>query len=162
MAGWRIDSREDFLAFYDESVKAAFGYAMRLTGDRGRAEDMVQDVYLKLLASASAGEARELTVGLVLVAVRNRFIDVVRRSQLEDRRLRLLWSVPQATAADAMHRDPIPPSVPERERVALTMKYVEGLSSEEIGEVLDCSTAAVDSLLARARRRVRGAEVRDA
>ena len=27
------------------------------------------------------------------------------------------------------------------------MKYVEGLSSEEIGRVLDCSAAAVDSLL---------------
>jgi RNA polymerase sigma-70 factor, ECF subfamily len=157
MAVWRIDSKEDFLAFYDASVNAAFRHAMRLTGDRGRAEDLVQDVYVKLLASA--GDGRELSVGLVVVAVRNRFIDIVRRVQLEERRLYQLSSYPMCAPEEP---EPVLPSVPPRERVALTMKYVEGLSSEEIGRVLECSAAAVDSLLARARRRVRGMEVRDA
>ena len=44
--------------------------------------------------------------------------------------------------------------LPERQRQALILRHFEGLSNPEIGEALECSVEAVESLLARARRQL--------
>ena len=46
-------------------------------------------------------------------------------------------------------------SLPERQRLALTLFHYEGMSQIEIGEVLGVSDEAVESLLGRARRTLR-------
>jgi len=43
-------------------------------------------------------------------------------------------------------------SLPENQRIALILKRYDDLSYEEISRVLDCSIAAVESLLVRAKR----------
>ncbi len=45
-------------------------------------------------------------------------------------------------------------ALPERQRQALVLRHFEGMSNPGIGERLDCSVEAVESLLARARRRL--------
>jgi RNA polymerase sigma-70 factor (ECF subfamily) len=45
-------------------------------------------------------------------------------------------------------------ALPERQRQAVVLRHFEGLSNPEIGERLDCSVEAVESLLARARRQL--------
>ena len=42
--------------------------------------------------------------------------------------------------------------LPERQRQALILRHFEGMSNPAIGEALECSVEAVESLLARARR----------
>jgi RNA polymerase sigma-70 factor (ECF subfamily) len=46
--------------------------------------------------------------------------------------------------------------LPERQRLALVLFHYEGMSQVEVGAVLGVSDEAVESLLARARRALRG------
>jgi len=45
--------------------------------------------------------------------------------------------------------------LPERQRVALVLTYYEELANAEVAEVLGVSVEAVESLLARARRKLK-------
>jgi RNA polymerase sigma-70 factor (ECF subfamily) len=46
-------------------------------------------------------------------------------------------------------------TLPPRQRMALVLKHFEGMSYEEAAEVMECSPTAVDSLLIRARRKLK-------
>lgn len=55
-------------------------------------------------------------------------------------------------------------SLPERQRAALVLSYYEGLSQAEASALLEISEEALESLLARGRRKLRellGAQGRD-
>ena len=160
MRSWPVDSEERFLSCYDATVADVHRYATRLTGDRSRAEDLVQDVYLGLVRRARAGEITEASLGWLQLAVRHRFLDTLRATDREQRRLRLVWStgLTDTTAPD----DPLAGvHLSDRERAALTLRYVDDLPVAEVGHALGMSVRATESLLARARARVRS-EVRDA
>ena len=43
-------------------------------------------------------------------------------------------------------------TLPERQYLALTLFHYQGLKMQEVAEIMDCSSEAVESLLARARR----------
>ena len=45
-------------------------------------------------------------------------------------------------------------TLPERQKRALVLRHFEGWSNPEIGQELECSVEAVESLLARARRQL--------
>ena len=42
--------------------------------------------------------------------------------------------------------------LPDRQREAVTLRHLEGLSNPEIAEIMDISTEAVESLTARGKR----------
>ena len=42
--------------------------------------------------------------------------------------------------------------LPERQRQAVVLRHLEGLSNPEIGEIMDIGTEAVESLVARGKR----------
>jgi RNA polymerase sigma-70 factor (ECF subfamily) len=160
MTRWAVDDEAGFLAFYDATARDAYRYASRLTGgDAARAEELVQEAFFELLRHARRGAAAEVGPGWVMVAIRHRFLDQVRSAQREERRLRLVWSRPD---------DEPPPDDPlrgvqlsDRERAALVLRYVDDLPVADVAAALGTSVRAAESLLARARARVRS-EVRDA
>jgi RNA polymerase sigma-70 factor (ECF subfamily) len=46
-------------------------------------------------------------------------------------------------------------SLPERQRVAITLSYQQGLSNAEVAEILETTVSAVETLLVRAKRALR-------
>ena len=127
--------------------------------DRSAAEDLVHDVYLATLKSVRRGAVTELTVGYLTTAVRHRFLDRVRSAQREERRLRLVSSTPEPDAAS------MPPQLkdlPDRERAVLVLRYVDDLTMADSAAALGISVDAAESLAARAIRRLRRQEARDA
>ena len=42
--------------------------------------------------------------------------------------------------------------LPDRQRQAVVLRHIEGLSNPEIGQIMDISTEAVESLTARGKR----------
>jgi RNA polymerase sigma-70 factor (ECF subfamily) len=152
--------KEPFLAFYDDTFAEAYRYAGRLCGsDRSAAEDLVQESYLAVLRQLRADPGRELSVGYLVVTIRHRFLDRVRNAAREERRLRLVASIDEAQA-------PAMPSqlagLPERDRTALVLRYVDDLPVPDVAEAMGLTVHATESLLARARARLRGREARDA
>lgn len=167
MSGSRIQREEAFLGFYDATIDEVYRYAARLCGsDRGAAEDLVQDAYTSVLRRFRVDGDRTLTIEYVITTVRNRFIDRVRSAGRERRRLRLVHSAPEAASTDDHSPEPVLSSrlatLPERDRVALVLRYVDDLSVPEVADAMGLSVHATESLLARARARLRGKDVRDA
>lgn len=144
-------------------LPGALRQAWRMLGDRAEAEDVAQDAMLRLWRQAAdwrAGEAR-ISTWLYRV-VHNLCIDRMRRRRPQ---------VPVEDAPEPVDPDPgvlarmassetgraIAAAIgelPERQRQAVMLRHFEGWSNPQIGEALDCSVEAVESLLARARRQL--------
>ncbi len=162
-APWTVTDEVSLVECYDQSVRDVYRAASRLTGgDRGRTDDLVQDVYLSLVRSARSGALTEVGLGWLLTSVRHRYFDRVRGESREQRRLQLVWSQPTAEAEPELVDAADLSGLPERERVALVLRYLDDLPVTEVASLMGASVHATESLLARARRRARMQEVRDA
>lgn len=159
MGPWMVTDEVSLVACYDQSVRVLYRAAGRLTGgDRERTDDLVQEVYLSLVRAARTGALTEVGLGWLMTSVRHRYFDRVRSEARDDRRLQLVWSQPVAAAEEPADLS----GLPERERVALVLRYLDDLPVAEVASLMELSVHATESLLARARRRARMLEVRDA
>ena len=159
---WDVCSEEGFLAFYRATLGEVYRYAAMLCGsDRAAAEDLVQDVYLAALTKARQGLLSELSPGYLIIATRHRHLDRLRSTQRERRRLELVAAAPPVDTAPKV----LPPQLadlPERDRLALVLRYVDDMSVTQVAREMGISTHAAESLLARATRRIRQQEARNA
>ena len=127
---------------YDEYHRQALGLALRVLGNMGEAEEVVQEAFL---AAWRAGHTYDPTRGStrtwILTLVRNRAIDVVRARQRRpvqplddtvdppdsaDVPLQAELNVDAARAAEAL--DKLPPE----QRTVIELAYSSGLSHTEI------------------------------
>jgi len=142
----------------------AFGYAMRRLGDRAVAEDIAQDAMLRLWKIApdwQEGRARMST--WLYQVVSNLCTDWFRRQkdhgQAGDDDLSQVEDETQAGAeAQLQHQARLAAlnaalmTLPERQRLAVEMRHIEGFSNPEIAAALDTRVEAVESLTARGKR----------
>ncbi len=150
-------------ALTEQLLPSVLRQAWRMLGDQTEAEDVAQEAMLRLWKQATdwrAGEAR-ISTWLYRV-VHNLCIDRIRKRRPQ---------VPVEDAPEPVDPDPSVlermaqteqskavaeaiATLPERQRQALILRHFEGFSNPEIGEALECSVEAVESLLARARRQL--------
>lgn len=158
---WDVRTEQGFMACYRATFAEVYRYAAMLCGpDRAAAEDLTQDVYVGTLAAAKRGAIADVSVGYFTTAARHRFIDRVRSEQREENRLRLVASTPEP---DGMSLAPaLLADLPERERAMLVLRYVDDMTVAQAADELGISTHAAESLAARAMRRLRRQEARDA
>lgn len=141
----------------------ALGYAARLLGDRAEAEDVAQEAMLRLWKVAPDWREGEAQVSTWLYrVVTNLCID---RRRAQGRR----GAVPLDEVADPADEAPGALSgmiaadrvaalsaalaaLPSRQRQAVVLRHIEGLSNTEIGQVMDLGVEAVESLTARGKR----------
>lgn len=139
-----------------ENITECYRYAIRLTGgDPHLAEDLTQQV---CEAAASRANDGPITSGWMIVAVRRRFVDHLRRMYRDKRRhhqLAVLTDTYHEPDWDAVEggeaMDALALLAPDH-RAALVFRYLDDLSTEQVAELLDRSVTATESLLARARR----------
>jgi RNA polymerase sigma-70 factor (ECF subfamily) len=150
---------DDLVALYASSVDDVYRYASRLTGgDRARTDDLVQDTYLGVLRRLRRGEQLELTTGYLIVACRSRFLDELKAERRRGaRELR-------SAAGRPVDSDTDPPGyiateslrrLPDDQRAAMILRYVDDLPVAEVARHLDRSVRATESLLARGRTTLR-------
>lgn len=156
-------ARGDQAAFRElagRHLAAVLATARRMLADAAEAEDVAQEVMLRLWSAAgtiTVGEAG-LRPWLKRVGV-NLAIDRLRAR----RRLEVTDAPPELPDAPTQGRglqeatlaarvNAALARLPERQRIALTLFHFEGLSQAEVGRALQVSDEAVESLLARARR----------
>ncbi|RBO51856.1 RNA polymerase sigma factor [Rhodovulum sp. BSW8] len=135
-------------------------YARRLLRDAAEAEDVAQEAMLRLWRIAPdwrTGEAK-VTTWLYRV-VTNLCTDRLRR-----RRGAALDEVPEPAddspgaetrlqqAARVAALDAALARLPDRQRQAVILRHIEGLSNPEIAAILEIGTEAVESLTARGKR----------
>lgn len=138
-------------------------YVYRLLRDRAEAEDVVQEALLRLWRMAPdwrSGEARVTTwlyrVATNLVTDRQRARQRRRLAALEDTPEpadAAPGAVAQMIEADRMAAlDAALACLPERQRQAVILRHLEGLSNPEIAAILEIGVEAVESLTARGKR----------
>lgn len=141
----------------------AYGVALRMTGSRADAEDVVQDVFLRLWLrprSWQPGQA-QFSTWLYRVLV-NRCLDLKRRPRGTDLDAVEEPQDPNANAEDelvAAERgralDAAVARLPERQRAAIVLTYTAGLRNAEAASAMDISVKAFEALLVRAKRELR-------
>ena len=131
---------------YDRYGALAYGVAMRVLGDPARAEDVVQDAFLKLWHFSAGFDATRGSLRTWLIAsVRNRAIDYLRGRSLHERReLALRPDVqtagmgPEDQAVAAQEQAAVRAALaelPDEQRQAVLLAYFGGFSQPEIAEI---------------------------
>jgi RNA polymerase sigma-70 factor (ECF subfamily) len=142
----------------------ALRHAARVLGDATEAEDVAQEAMMRLWKAApdwrADGPAQPSTWLHKVVA--NLAVDRLRRARRStgldpDTAQMVPDTAPggEARMADADRMaalDAALASLPERQRQAVVLRHIEGMSNPEIAEVLEIGVEAVESLTARGKR----------
>ena len=149
LAAGLVAGNQDALAnLYDRYGRLAYSVALRILGDPGRAEDVVQDAFLKLWNNAAQFDPERGSLRAWLItAVRNRSIDTIRGRGAHERQERELKPELQATGPSSdpwrevslsLERTAVREalsSLPLVQRQTVELAYFGGLSQQEIAEM---------------------------
>jgi RNA polymerase sigma-70 factor (ECF subfamily) len=163
-ANWPDSFEVEALAFIDNLYRAA----LRLTGTRSDAEDLVQETYLKAFRAAERFEAgtnlRAWLFAILHNTARNRARDRGREGLVVDSEAveRAADVAPRGdadTPEARLLRDTLTPelqqaidSLPEAFRQAVWLRDVDEFSYAEIADMLDVPIGTVMSRISRGRR----------
>lgn len=161
----------EFEALMKQHYRQTFNFAYRLTGDRAEAEDLVQEAFLRAYRFIHRYDNQMPFQNWLYRILSNAFVDLKRKS----RRWALVsldqpangtgtWDIadkqPNAEAAmmDGSVNDALQAALtcmnPEF-RTAVLLSDIEGLSYEEIADIMDCSLGTVRSRIHRGRNQLR-------
>jgi RNA polymerase sigma factor (sigma-70 family) len=136
------------------------GFAARMLSDRTEAEDVAQEAMLRLWRIAPDWQQGEAKVSTWLYRVAsNLCLDRLRRSrprgldevaEPEDATPGVVARLIEADRALAL--DEALAALPDRQRQAVVLRHIEGLTNPEIAAVMDIGVEAVESLVARGKK----------
>lgn len=156
--------RRAFALLARRHTPKALSVAQRILGSAAEADEVVQEAWLRVWNKAGQwrpdGTAR-FSTWLHRIVV-NLCLDRRRRPVMAGLEEAPEEEDPTPSAPDLLARRQVDGQVagalaelPERQRAALSLCYYEELTAVEAGRILDLSVAAMESLLARARRALR-------
>jgi RNA polymerase sigma-70 factor, ECF subfamily len=154
-----------FRAWYDDAVDRVCGYVYaRSGGDIEVAEDVTQQSFLQAIRHWQSFDGRSDPVTWICSIARNKLTDHYREQERQRRRqLRMVvgeigsespspdQSIGDREAVLAALRQ-----LPDIERTALVLRYLDDLSVREVAKMLGRSVDATDALIRRAKERFRG------
>jgi RNA polymerase sigma-70 factor (ECF subfamily) len=138
-----------FARMYDEHSRGVYGAALRILGDPARAQDVAQDVFLRVWRDPSRFDRRRGELGSYLrLMARSRALDLWRESQAAGRardRLELVVARqetrvedrPSAAAERGEERTTVRDALrrlPETQREALVLAYWGGMTAGQIAQ----------------------------
>lgn len=153
-----------FNELYHACYAPVYRFVLFRVKDRDQAEDIVQDVFIKLFQKIGTIDDRNQSIlPYLFVSARNAVIDRMRQTKptLDDESL---WSLASEdpTPEQESHLGEAVVQVmkllsqlSEAEEVAIKMKYLDGLETSEISHILGKSEEAVRQLLSRGIRKIR-------
>jgi len=143
----QLSDPQEFESAYDQHGRGVYAAALRILGNPVQAQDVTQDVFLRLWRRPAAFDARRGELGAYLrLMARSRALDVWREGQAAGRmsdRLEIVAGTAEPRVdeapAPALERDESRASVrtalhklPAAQREALVLAYWGGLTADEI------------------------------
>lgn len=153
------------LALYDRALPEVYGYVLGRCRDRSTAEDLTAEVFMAAVSSIGRGRVDEVTVAWLIGIARHKLVDHWRRAERDRRRLEAVADDAETpihddqwdTHIDAMLAHQVLDGLGAHHRIALSLRYVDGLPVTEVATILDRTVHATEALLVRARRAFRRA-----
>lgn len=137
-----LKDRQAFASLYEVTSAKLFGICLRILGDRGEAEEALQDVYIKIWQRAdrfSAGRAS--AIAWLSAIARNHAIDVVRARRPSAKPIETAHDLPAdghdpearaVLSAEGRRIAACMEELEENRAAAVAKAYVEGLSYDEL------------------------------
>ena len=153
---------------YDRYAAQIFGLGVRYLGDRGVAEDLVQEVFVSVWRNASGFDpARASFATWMFRIARNRATDLIRRRRARVRTVGEAFPEPEEKdPSDGLLRGLEVASVlsglSPKYREVLVLAYFRGLSQREISELTGVPLGTVKSRTSSALRTLRESLAREA
>jgi RNA polymerase sigma-70 factor (ECF subfamily) len=146
-----------------------FNYILRLVGDRALAEDLTQEVFIRVFQGLPKFSLRSKFTTWLFQVTKNRVLDELRASERRPRALVALDDAPplevlDAPAEQAETIEALWTAVDELNtdlKMALLLRDVVGLSYNEIADSLDTTLATVKWRIFKAREEVQLSLVRE-
>jgi RNA polymerase sigma-70 factor, ECF subfamily len=159
---------EAFATLYDRHSRAAYALAYKMMGERQAAEDLVQEVFLKVWRAARSYRSERGTVRTwILSIVRNRGIDQIRATASRRRmQEKIEASAPRSQPSEAFtetwrnsRRDRIREALealpPEQSKI-LDLAYFSGCTHVEIAGLLNIPLGTVKGRMRLGIEKMRG------
>jgi len=139
-----------------------FNYVLRLVGDRSLAEDLTQEVFLRVFQGLPKFSLRSKFTTWLFQVTKNRVLDELRAVERRPRAVVQIDDAPHLEVVDAPFErleaiDAVWRAVNELNvdlKMALLLRDVVGLSYNEIADTLDVSLATVKWRIYKAREQV--------
>jgi len=160
--GCQRGDEDAFRSLFESHKDKVYSIALRYAGDQAAAMDIAQDTFVKLMARIGQFRGDSTFDSWLYRLVVNSCMDHRRRQK---RWLPMVeeffdtFRAPQPTALQGLMQDEMQQQIqgvvanlaPEH-RMVVVLRYTEGLSYEEIADVLQCSRGTVASRLNRAHK----------
>jgi len=167
LLAFRRGDEAAFRLLYERNARAMIAYCHRFVRDAARAEELAQDVFVKLYRSAHRYEPSARFKTFLYRVATNHCLNEVRRAGFAARSggpvggdaAQDLDALPSRSADphdEAVGRSleravaSLLGALPEKQRAAFVLCRFEGMGYEEIAETLETSVSAVKSLIHRA------------
>ncbi len=155
-------ARSDAKAFrtlLNRYSQRVFGLAWRLCGNKAEAEDLTQELFLKVWRNAGTWQPQAKLETWLYRILYNLFIDSRRRTKTPSEPLsddiRCDDDSPEQTLIKKRSAQEIGAALnalPDRQKEALILCYYQGLKAKDAAEILSVSQSALESLLFRGRQ----------
>jgi RNA polymerase sigma-70 factor (ECF subfamily) len=162
-----------FEELVERHQRAVIGTVAKMLGNASEAEDIAQQVFVRIWKSAGRYEAQAKFTTWLFTITRNLVFNEVRRRQRkptvsvderEETTHRTVEDLQAISPDDEMLQSELEEaidraiqSLPEKQRMAVVLRRYEEMPYEEIASVLEMSIPAVKSLLFRARTQLKEA-----
>jgi len=151
----------DFEGLLSEHQSMVFSLAWRMTGDRGLAEEIAQDVFLELDRNMHKIESPQHALFWLRRVTMSRSADALRRRRVRGVDLWVEIEENHGAVPEERHSalgarvEALLTTLPEPHRAALVLRYQEDLTPEEIAATLESPLATVKSNLQRGLKLLR-------
>ena len=158
---------EAYTYIYREYSQALYAYGMHFTSDKGLVEDCIQDVFIKIFQNRRHLQFTDNIKLYLFIALKNKLFNIFRK----DIKYSQIDSLEPVFAAEYTIEDEIIENEREqflnekmirmlevlspRQKEIIYYRFVEGLSYEEICQIMDMNYQSTQNLIQRSLKKLR-------
>ena len=148
---------QGFLALYDRALPEVYGYLHRRCHDRALAEDLTSETFLAAVRALERDDQLVIGVPWLVGVARHKLADHWRSRARDDRLHGALEGEhvelddPWDATLEQVRTTDVLCGLGDHHRLALTLRYVDGLPVPEVADLIGRTVPATEALLVRAR-----------
>ena len=158
---------EAYTYIYREYSQGVYAYGMHFTSDKGLVEDCIQDVFIKIFQNRRHLQSTDNIKLYLFIALKNKLFNIFRK----DIKYSQIDSLEPVFAAEYTIEDEIIENEREqflnekmirmlevlspRQKEIIYYRFVEGLSYEEICQIMDMNYQSTQNLIQRSLKKLR-------
>ncbi|MBQ6872795.1 MAG: RNA polymerase sigma factor [Clostridia bacterium] len=150
--------QEAFHKLYEETSSLVFGYALSILKDKHKAEDVMQDTYIKVYSNAGSYTGKGKPMAWILTITRNLALMNFRQKQhenIDDDQYQSIYDMPHIHSENKMLVDHLLSRLSDEEREIVMLHAMSELKHREIAALTGLPLSTVLSKYNRAIAKLR-------